>query len=99
MVQEKVGQTAGCCQVAQMPARGRGCTAPCQSTPILKDVFTWEEENVTTVSSKRGREGRWWERQKKNKVFWQERGADAAASARLAEEGRLSGRWQGQPDE
>lgn len=58
-----------------------------------------EAENVTTKSRKRSREGRWWKSQKEYKVLWQKRGADAAASARLAEEGRLSGRWQGQPDE
>lgn len=48
MVQEKVGQTQSCCQVAQIPARGRGCTALCQSAPILKDVFTRKEENAMT---------------------------------------------------
>ena len=48
MVQEKVGQMHSCCQVAQIPARGRGYAALCQSAPILKDVFTWKEENAMT---------------------------------------------------
>lgn len=48
MVQEEAGQAHGCCQAAQIPARGRGDTALCQSAPILKNVFTWEEENGMT---------------------------------------------------
>lgn len=52
MVQEKVGHTHSCCQVAQIPARGRGYTALGQPAPILKDVFTWKEENVTTEEQK-----------------------------------------------
>lgn len=41
----------------------------------------------------------WWGSRKEHRVFWQAGVADAEASARLAKEGRLSGRWQGQPNE